>query len=198
MRKASETAAKVGATPQRSSDVSPDLIMKHMPWDSKAAVAVEDNALQRSIDQVYYSREQERLSVKKDVASLVLDVSGVMGDGAAAVVDDSFWRCFEHNHPDPMNWNFYLLPMWALGVVVRYLVLFPLRLVGLLVAWAVFLPCFFAVELALRDGPRKSAIQRNLVWASFPPPRTTAHAPRPRDLPGSAVPVPRPPPSDHA
>lgn len=34
-------------------------------------------------------------------------------------MDDSFWRCFEHNHPEPMNWNWYLAPMWAIGVLIR-------------------------------------------------------------------------------
>jgi glycerol-3-phosphate O-acyltransferase 3/4 len=42
-------------------------------------------------------------------------------------VDDTFTKCFKSNAPDPWNWNAYLLPLWSLGVVVRYGILFPIR-----------------------------------------------------------------------
>ena len=43
------------------------------------------------------------------------------------MVDDSFLRCFQQQPPDPWNFNIYLFPLWCLGVVVRYVILFPLR-----------------------------------------------------------------------
>jgi hypothetical protein len=42
-------------------------------------------------------------------------------------MQDSFTRCFKSNSPEPWNWNIYLFPLWCLGVVVRYGILFPLR-----------------------------------------------------------------------
>ena len=57
----------------------------------------------------------------------LLDISPLVQDAAAAIVDDSFLRCFQSQSSDPWNWNIYLAPLWAVGVVVRHLILFPLR-----------------------------------------------------------------------
>ena len=51
--------------------------------------------------------------------------------GMMNVVDDSFTRCFKSQKRVNWNWNCYLWPAWALGVVFRYAVLFPLRLLAL-------------------------------------------------------------------
>ncbi len=57
----------------------------------------------------------------------LLDVSPLLQDAGAAIVDDSFLRCFQSASSDPWNWNIYLFPLWLVGLVVRYLVLFPIR-----------------------------------------------------------------------
>jgi glycerol-3-phosphate O-acyltransferase 3/4 len=57
----------------------------------------------------------------------LLDISPLVQDAAAAIVDDSFLRCFQSQSSDPWNWNIYLAPLWAVGLVVRYVILFPLR-----------------------------------------------------------------------
>ena len=57
----------------------------------------------------------------------LLDISPLLQDAAAAIVDDSFLRCFQSVSSDPWNWNLYLFPLWFLGLVLRYLILFPLR-----------------------------------------------------------------------
>ena len=57
----------------------------------------------------------------------LLDISSFVQDAAAAIVDDSFLRCFQSQSSDPWNWNIYLAPLWLIGLIVRYLVLFPLR-----------------------------------------------------------------------
>lgn len=59
----------------------------------------------------------------------VFDISGSLNDGAAALVDDSFLRCFKSSMDEPWNWNFYLFPLWCIGVVVRNCILFPIRYV---------------------------------------------------------------------
>lgn len=68
----------------------------------------------------------------------------VIQQGMNAVVDDSFTRCFAQNPPEPWNWTWYLAPAWALGVLVRYCVLFPLRFMVLVTGW-----CITVVSLAL-------------------------------------------------
>ena len=57
----------------------------------------------------------------------LLNISPIVTDAAAAVVDDSFLRCFQGAGPDPWNWNVYLFPTWCLGCVIRFGLLFPLR-----------------------------------------------------------------------
>ncbi|GFH09053.1 PlsC domain-containing protein [Haematococcus lacustris] len=49
----------------------------------------------------------------------MLNISHVLTDGATAIVDDSFNKCFTSMAPDPWNWNAYLWPEWVLGVVLR-------------------------------------------------------------------------------
>jgi hypothetical protein len=57
----------------------------------------------------------------------LLDISPVLTEAASAIIDDSFTRCFKSNTPEPWNWNLYLAPLWCLGVIVRYGILFPIR-----------------------------------------------------------------------
>ena len=49
----------------------------------------------------------------------VLDISDVLTEGAAAMIDDSFLKCFNSRRSDPWNWNMYLWPCWVLGVIIR-------------------------------------------------------------------------------
>ena len=42
-------------------------------------------------------------------------------------IQDTFTRCFKSNAPEPWNWNLYLFPLWVMGVIVRYGILFPIR-----------------------------------------------------------------------
>ncbi|KAK9845534.1 hypothetical protein WJX84_003890 [Apatococcus fuscideae] len=46
----------------------------------------------------------------------LFDISPLLNDAAAAMVDDSFLRCFTSATTDPWNWNVYLMPIW-LGII---------------------------------------------------------------------------------
>ena len=64
--------------------------------------------------------------------------------GFTAIVDDSFTRCFKSKKVVRWNWNCYLFPAYCIGVVVRYCVLFPVRLLCLLLGFllvAILFPC---------------------------------------------------------
>ena len=68
--------------------------------------------------------------------------------GAGALVDDSFTRCFKSQKRTPWNWNVYLAPAWAFGLVIRYAVLFPLRAFALALGFGVTLAAMPIVKLA--------------------------------------------------
>jgi len=88
--------------------------------------------------------ERERVGRVEDlVLPKLLDCSGVLQDACAAIVDDSFNRCFQEAAEEPWNFNFYLFPLWWCGWVIRHFVLFPLRLVFILSASAAFTIAFF-------------------------------------------------------
>ena len=80
---------------------------------------------------LYHSHLARRMEVRKSFLCWrrrdLLDISSFVQDAAAAIVDDSFLRCFQSQSSDPWNWNIYLAPLWLIGLVVRYLILFPLR-----------------------------------------------------------------------
>ncbi|KAL6776637.1 GPAT2 [Auxenochlorella protothecoides x Auxenochlorella symbiontica] len=81
-----------------------------------------------------------------NLLSDVLDISSPLNDAASAIVDDSFLRCFTSAVDEPWNWNFYLLPLWILGVVLRNAIIFPLRLLTLLLGALVFIVAFMVAE----------------------------------------------------
>jgi hypothetical protein len=66
-----------------------------------------------------------------------------------AVVDDSFNRCFENAPTERWNWGHLFVP-YCFGVVIRYFVLFPLRLCILLTGVLVLLVMFFCVKVSVR------------------------------------------------
>ena len=84
-------------------------------------------------------------------------------NGGDVLVQDGFSRCFESSRSQPWNWNLYLWPLWAMGVVVRYGVLFPLRLTVLLCGLLiVFLALPILKFLPLSEATRSSS-QRKLI-----------------------------------
>lgn len=85
-----------------------------------------------------------------------------MNDAAAALVNDSFLRCFKSAVDEPWNWNFYLFPLWCCGVVVRNFILFPVRVITLLLGFLLFFIGFFFAGIFLSGSLRKRA-ERALV-----------------------------------
>ncbi len=99
----------------------------------------------------------------------MLNISPILTDGAAAIIDDSFNKCFTMLTPDPWNWNAYLWPEWAMGVLLRHVILFPLRLVVLLICNVLFIGMFFVIGALYKPGPRRRqlelvAIQVRTSW----------------------------------
>ncbi|KAI8025414.1 Glycerol-3-phosphate acyltransferase 9 [Camellia lanceoleosa] len=97
----------------------------------------------------------------------LLDISPTLTEAAGAIVDDSFTRCFKSIPPEPWNWNVYLFPFWCLGVVVRYLILFPMRVLVLTIGWIVFLAAYFPVHVLLKGHDKLRKNLEHLLLSLF-------------------------------
>jgi hypothetical protein len=77
------------------------------------------------------SEEEERNGIdtaaSRPAAFDMGDLLGFFKTGMEVIVQDGFSRCFESSRSQPWNWNLYLWPMWAVGVCIRYFILFPIR-----------------------------------------------------------------------
>lgn len=121
----------------------------------------------RRLEDIAAEQDARRLSSQSGGSLLqdLLNISPVLTDAAAAVVDDSFLRCFQGARPDPWNWNIYLFPLWLLGCAIRWVILFPLRLTLLILGFILFFFAFFGTRACLKAGPQRARIERALVQA---------------------------------
>eukprot|EP00003_Mantamonas_plastica_P006413 TRINITY_DN1520_c0_g2_i4.p1 TRINITY_DN1520_c0_g2~~TRINITY_DN1520_c0_g2_i4.p1 ORF type:complete len:388 (+),score=90.74 TRINITY_DN1520_c0_g2_i4:146-1309(+) len=76
------------------------------------------------------------------------------------IAEDDFSKCFESRYRDKWNWNVYLFPMWCIGLVVRYCILFPLRLIALLVGGLLSVILFAIGTALIRDESTREGWQR--------------------------------------
>ena len=81
------------------------------------------------------------------------------------LVEDEFTRCFQSAEHAPWNWNLYLFPLWVLGILVRHLVLLPVRLLIVVVGNVLMVLFFFVVCPLVRDRGRRLALQKWLLRA---------------------------------
>ena len=83
-------------------------------------------------------------------------------EAAEAMVSDNFNRCFSVSQEPAWNWNFYLAPIWLLGVVIRYAVLLPLRVLFIIICSIFFiLGCEIVYLLPLSRSSQAAALR----WA---------------------------------
>ncbi|GAA0146378.1 hypothetical protein Leryth_012593 [Lithospermum erythrorhizon] len=79
-------------------------------------------------------------------------------------VDDAVTLCFKSNPPETWKRNIYLFPLWCLGVIIRYLILFPLRVMVLIIGWIIFLACYIPVHVILQGHDKlRKKLERSLV-----------------------------------
>jgi glycerol-3-phosphate O-acyltransferase 3/4 len=144
-----------------------------------APSALEQERIQSSIETVFLAnlrtqnaaKEAERNAaeeatkgeVKPKAAFDLNDLIGFFKGGMDTIIQDEFSRCFESARSQPWNWNIYLWPLWVCGVVVRYVILFPIRLISLLLGFTfalIMLPIL--KSLPLPEATRTS-LQRKLI-----------------------------------
>ncbi|GAB4822962.1 hypothetical protein N2152v2_010008 [Parachlorella kessleri] len=125
--------------------------------------ADREKKIQERIEQLYVDAEREKLAGgERLLLPDVLDISATLNDAAAAIVDDSFLRCFKSLLDEPWNWNPYLFVLWCIGVFVRNFILFPIRLLCLLAGFIIFMVAFSLVGL-ICQGHRRAHWERWLV-----------------------------------
>ena len=100
----------------------------------------------------------------KDTAALVL-LTGlhVAGDGFGSVVQDTFLPCFEPQGYHHWNWAFHLFVPWLVGIVLRFFILLPLRIIILLLGVLLFSIMFFAVQLICPKSRKRERMEARLI-----------------------------------
>eukprot|EP01084_Bolivina_argentea_P153925 268363_1 len=83
--------------------------------------------MNRRIEQTYI-QEIRRMDDPDKLFSLA-DILDHVNSGMQVVVDDDFSLCFKRPKRRPWNFNAYLFVFWCIGVILRYFILFPLRLI---------------------------------------------------------------------
>jgi glycerol-3-phosphate O-acyltransferase 3/4 len=86
-----------------------------------------------------------------------------VSEGVSDIVQDDFSRCFQENPDNSWNWNIYLFPLWILGLIVRYGILLPLRMISLITALLLFFALFFTVKFIIPDPQKRSMFERKLI-----------------------------------
>jgi len=90
------------------------------------------------------------------------DVLPTVAEGVQCLVQDSFTKCFEGRAIESWNWNIYLFPMWVFGLFIRLCILFPLRLLVLLVA-ALIISSSFVASSFMSDKKKRMSFQMTLI-----------------------------------
>lgn len=106
--------------------------------------------------------ETMRSGIREQHVFNLADVVPFFRDGAESIVSDNFNRCFSVSQEPAWNWNFYLAPIWLLGVLVRYLFLLPLRVLFIVVSSSMFIAGCELLHLIPLASASKAAALR---WA---------------------------------
>lgn len=85
---------------------------------------------------------------QKEVPPLFLVGADLLKQAAQVTVKDSFSQCFVGQSPEPWNWTWYLMPAWILGVIMRYFVLFPMRLCIFFIGFIIFILGFVYAKVS--------------------------------------------------
>lgn len=96
---------------------------------------------------------------KRTTTLAFLDVAPFCRNAMAAVVEDSFTKCFESKEKVRWDNTFYLLPLSYAGAVIRYGILFPLRILIILLGMLLF-AIMYAVSLMFAESGRLRVQER--------------------------------------
>lgn len=148
-------------TPRSSSSSTKDkeqfsLLGQDDPWQLYSPTTeAEISAVEKDVQQrMLHSLLAASAAVEQPQRFFFLDdVVPFLNGAAKAINQDLFTQCFRTEPQAAWNWNVYLFPVWCVGVVLRYGVLMPLRLLTLIVGTALLLPFIVAVNFFGVGGP---------------------------------------------
>jgi glycerol-3-phosphate O-acyltransferase 3/4 len=127
---------------------------------------MEDRYLNRTRQRLIPKLEglaEERGAPRGVATALLASATEAVLEGVDAIGEDDFWKCFEKQSPSPWNWNWFLWPMWAAGLLFRYLVLFPIRVLILLGGWVCFGSGMLLIQLLFFHGPTREYLLRLMI-----------------------------------
>jgi len=109
--------------------------------------------LHRRIEEKYLAEVEEMADPQESfkLGDILENISG----GAQVIVDDDFSLCFKRPERRPWNFNAYLFVAWAIGVVVRYFIIFPLRALALALSIGFTMLQFWCWKKLWGDDPEK-------------------------------------------
>ena len=128
------------------------------PTDTKEAVEMTLQIEQKIIQDLkskHSRKEGPKIFNLTDIVPMITDAS-------SQLVEDEFTCCFESSAPRPWNWNIYLYFGWLLGIVFRYCILFPLRLICLLIGSLIVGIAMFASYL-ISNLQKRKLIQQKII-----------------------------------
>eukprot|EP00485_Elphidium_margaritaceum_P003335 CAMPEP_0202691680 /NCGR_PEP_ID=MMETSP1385-20130828/6330_1 /ASSEMBLY_ACC=CAM_ASM_000861 /TAXON_ID=933848 /ORGANISM="Elphidium margaritaceum" /LENGTH=466 /DNA_ID=CAMNT_0049347123 /DNA_START=23 /DNA_END=1423 /DNA_ORIENTATION=- len=88
--------------------------------------------INRRIEQSYLQDIESTVDREKSFS--LGDILENVSSGMEVIVDDDFSLCFKRPRRRAWNWNAYLLLLWSIGVVIRYCILLPVRIIGMALA----------------------------------------------------------------
>jgi glycerol-3-phosphate O-acyltransferase 3/4 len=116
-------------------------------------------ALPRVKKSIQFESDNESDSELDDPAAVpkleLRDIVRMLRQGVEVLVEDDFSRCFESYKSPPWNFTWYLYVLWAIGCAVRYLILFPLRALGLLLGFIIFTLKLLLIKLIFSSNPER-------------------------------------------
>lgn len=109
------------------------------------------------------ARMLSELNAQPDTFEL-MDILPYITEGVELCVEDDFTKCFQSSVNEPWNWNFYLFIFWSIGVVVRFVILLPIRLVLFVGSWLIFAISFISVKFIFSGNTvARQAWERRLI-----------------------------------
>eukprot|EP00698_Gefionella_okellyi_P004075 TRINITY_DN1379_c0_g1_i3.p1 TRINITY_DN1379_c0_g1~~TRINITY_DN1379_c0_g1_i3.p1 ORF type:complete len:417 (+),score=93.67 TRINITY_DN1379_c0_g1_i3:84-1334(+) len=128
---------------------------------------INEPTSKRAVKELQERIEEQMISdMKAECEAKVFEFTDALEpvvEGVQLLVADDFTRCFEQRNSTAWNWNIYLFPLWAVGVFVRYGIVFPVRLLILALGWIIFATGFVFVKLFLATSKRRPAVERQLI-----------------------------------
>ena len=125
--------------------------------------AVEEDEIQRELEDRMVDEMKLQARKRSVHQPLVFtEVLPLIRTGVQSLAKDDFTICFESKRTPRWNHTVVLSIMWVLGIIIRYVVLFPVKVLIFMVGTSMFLSAM-SVVFWMRDGRRKKKWMRTLI-----------------------------------